>query len=563
MCGASSRWRAPPTRTAPTASSSQCLRRPRRSTANTRSGARSPRAWNTSTRSRRVIPPATVQSPTPTRSSRCRSPPTRRRNPSLLPVVAPHTPAARVPVSPGAAPTLPSPASGGGLGRGSRGLRRSRRTGSGWLASLAIYREPRLIAVLLMGFASGLPLALTSGSLSFWLSEVGVSRTSIGLFALVGISYSLKFLWSPAIDRLPIPILTARLGRRRGWALAIQPALALAILALGLTDPRSDPGLTALAAVVVTFLSASQDIVIDAYRIELLRPDEQGAGAAATQWGYRFGMLAASAGALYAASFGGWSFAYGLMAGLMFVGMAAVWFTPEPGGIRPLEPVPGGSPLSRVAAWLDGAVVAPFADMLGRRGALAILSFVILYKFGDALAGTMSNPLYVSVGFTKVEVANIGKAYGFVANLAGLAAGGVLVLRLGIFPALLVCGVLQMLSNLMYVLQAWVGRDVSTLALTIGVENLTGGMGSAAFVAYLSGLCNIAFTATQYALLTSLAAIGRTTLSASGGALADALGWSPFFVLATAACLPGLLLLVWIMRSEPAAGLPITRTTTA
>jgi len=429
-------------------------------------------------------------------------------------------------------------------------LNGSERAASGWLSALAIYREPRLIAVLLMGFASGLPLALTFGTLSFWLSEVGISRTSIGLFALVGISYSLKFLWSPAIDRLPIPILTARLGRRRGWTLAIQPALALAILALGLTDPKSDPGATALAAVIVAFLSASQDIVIDAYRIELLRPEEQGAGAAATQWGYRFGMLVASAGALYAASFGGWSFAYGLMAGLMLVGMAAVWFTPEPGGIRLLEPLPGGSALARVVAWLKRAVVAPFADMLGRRGALAILCFVILYKFGDALAGTMSNPLYVTLGFTKVEVANIGKAYGFVANLAGLAAGGVVVLRLGILPALLICGVLQMLSNLMYVLQAWAGHDLPILALTIGIENLTGGMGSAAFVAYLSGLCNLAFTATQYALLTSLAAVGRTTLSASGGALADALGWSPFFALATAACLPGLVLLAWIMRLE-------------
>src|SRR5271168_5056451 len=407
MCGASSRWRAPPTRTAPTASSSQCLRRPRRSTANTRSGARSPRAWNTSTRSRRVIPPATVQSPTPTRSSRCRSPPTRRRNPSLLPVVAPHTPAARVPVSPGAAPTLPSPASGGGLGRGSRGLRRSRRTGSGWLASLAIYREPRLIAELLMGFASGLPLALTFGTLSFGLSEGGVSRASLGLFALDAISYSLKWLWSPAIDRLPIPILTSRLGRRRGWALAIQPALALAILALGFTDPRSNPGITAFAAVVVAFLSASQDIVIDAYRIELLRPEEQGAGAAATQWGYRIGMLVASAGALYAASFGGWRFAYGLMAALMLIGMATVWFTPEPGGARPLEPLPGRTALARIAAWLERAVLAPFSDMLKRPGALAILAFVVLYKFGDALAATMSNPLYVSLGFTKAEVANI------------------------------------------------------------------------------------------------------------------------------------------------------------
>jgi len=404
-----------------------------------------------------------------------------------------------------------------------------------------------------MGFSSGLPLALTFGTLSFWLSEVGVSRTSIGLFALVGISYSMKFLWSPLIDRLPIPILTARLGRRRSWALTIQPALALAILALGLTDPSLDPGITALAAVIVAFLSASQDIVIDAYRIELLRPEEQGAGAAATQWGYRVGMLVASAGALYAASFGGWGFAYGLMAGLMMVGMAAVWFTPEPDGIGPLETLPGGSAPARVAAWLERAVLAPFADMLTRRGALAILAFVVLYKFGDALAATMSNPLYVSLGFTKVEVANIGKAYGFVASLTGLALGGVVVLRIGVFRALLVCGVLQMLANLMYALQAWAGHDLPTLALTIGVENLTGGMGSAAFVAYLSGLCNLAFTATQYALLTSLAAIGRTTLSASGGALAEALGWTPFFALATAACLPGLFILLWIMRLEPAA----------
>jgi MFS transporter, PAT family, beta-lactamase induction signal transducer AmpG len=429
-----------------------------------------------------------------------------------------------------------------------------RQDGVGWFSSLAIYRQPRLVAILLMGFSSGLPLALTFGTLSFRLAEQGVSRTAIGLFALVGIPYSLKFLWSPLIDRLPLPGLTARLGRRRGWALAIQPALAAAILALGFSDPRAAPLTTALAAVAVAFLSASQDIVIDAYRIELLRPEEQGAGAAATQWGYRFGMLAASAGALYAASFGGWRVAYAAMAGLIGVGMAAVWFTPEPGGISPPDRLPGATPLARTMAWLKGAVVAPFADMLGRRGAVAILLFVILYKFGDALAGTMSNPLYVWLGFGKVEVANIGKLYGFLASLGGLALGGVVVLRLGIFRALLVCGVLQMLSNLMYAVQVWAGHDTTVLAFTIGIENLTGGMGSAAFVAYLSELCNISFTATQYALLSSLAAVGRTTLSASGGALADTLGWTPFFVLSTVACLPGLAILLWLMR--PAAASP-------
>jgi PAT family beta-lactamase induction signal transducer AmpG len=401
-----------------------------------------------------------------------------------------------------------------------------------------------------MGFSSGLPLALTFATLSFRLAEIGVSRTEIGLFALVGIPYSVKFLWSPLIDRSPIPWLTAHLGRRRGWALAIQPLLALAILGLGIVDPRAAPGLAALLALCVAFLSASQDIVIDAYRIELLLPEEQGAGAAATQWGYRFGMLAASAGALYAASFGGWRFAYGLMAALMLVGMITVWLTPEPGGAPSPERPPGSDLFARAAAWLQGAVVAPFRDMLSREGALVILAFVILYKFGDALAGTMSNPLYVSLGFTKVELANIAKIYGFAASLAGLAAGGVVVLRLGVMRALLFCGVLQMASNLMYAAQVAAGHNLVALALTIGVENLAGGMGSAAFVAYLSGLCNIAFTATQYALLSSLAAVGRTTLSASGGALADALGWTPFFLLATAACLPGLALLLWVMRAE-------------
>ncbi len=438
---------------------------------------------------------------------------------------------------------------GEGRGRGSQHGDRI----AGWFASLAVYRRPRLIAVLLMGFSSGLPLALTFGTLSFRLAEIGVSRTTIGLYALVGISYSLKFLWSPLIDRMPVPFLTGRLGRRRGWALAIQPVLALAILGLGLCDPRSAPGLTALAALAVAFLSASQDIVIDAYRIELLQPEEQGAGAAATQWGYRFGMLVSSAGALYAASFGGWRFAYALMAGLMAVGMATVWLTPEPGGTGATEPLPGAAALAKIAAWLRRAVLAPFADLLTRPGAVAILAFVVLYKFGDALAATMSNPLYVALGFTKVEVANIGKAYGFVASLAGLALGGVAVLRLGVFRALLISGAAQMFSNLLYILQAWAGHDLPILALTIGVENLTGGMGSAAFVAYLSGLCSLDFTATQYALLSSLAVVGRTILSASGGALADWLGWTPFFAISTAACLPGLLLLLWLMRQAARA----------
>ncbi|BBK40288.1 MFS transporter [Allostella vacuolata] len=416
----------------------------------------------------------------------------------------------------------------------------------------AIWREPRLASVLGLGFASGLPLPLTFGTLSFWLAESGVSRTAIGLFALVGTAYSLKFLWAPLVDSLPLPFLTRTFGRRRGWTLATQVALLIAIAALGLTDPAVDPAATAIAALAVAFLSATQDIVIDAYRIELLRPEEQGIGAAAIQWGYRGGMLAASAGALYAAAFGGWTVAYAVMACLMLVGVATVLLSPEPE--RPAEAgTRQGAPAEGVLAWVHRAVVAPFAEFAGRPGWLAILLFVVLYKLGDALAGVMANPFYVALGFTKIEVANVAKLFGVAATLAGLAVAGLIVYRWGVYRSLLVCGLLQAASNLTYVLQAWAGHDVWVLTLTILLENFTGGMGSAAFVAYLSGLCSLAFTATQYALLSSLAAVGRTTLSASGGWLADRLDWIPFFLATTAAAIPALLILLWLGRRFPIA----------
>ena len=411
--------------------------------------------------------------------------------------------------------------------------------------AIAMYFQPRMLAVLFMGFASGLPLPLTYGTLSFWLAEAGVSRTAIGLFALIGLSYNLKFVWSPIMDRARIPWLTARLGRRRSWALLTQLALVAAIASLALTDPKVDPWPVAFAAVFVAFFSASQDIVIDAFRIELLRPEEQGAGAAATQWGYRFGLMASSAGALYLAEFGGWRLAFLAMAALMAVGIATVLLTREPA-------VPAKPPSGRgIAAWLKSAVVAPFAEFMTRPQWLAILLFVVLYKFGDALAGVMANPFYVEMGFTKIEVANVSKLFGVAATLAGLAAGGALVFRWGALRSLLVCGLAQMLSNLMYVVQTMAGHDVPLLFATIGIENFAGGMGSAAFVAYLSGLCNVAFTATQYALLSSLAAVGRTTLASSSGWLVEQLGWIWFFTASTLAAAPGLLVLLWLMRKLP------------
>ena len=424
---------------------------------------------------------------------------------------------------------------------------------SAWRESLAVHLRPRLLGVLFMGFGSGLPLPLTFGTLTFWLAEAGVNRTTIGLLALVGTAYSLKFLWAPLVDRLPLGGLTRRLGRRRGWALAVQVPLALAILALGFTDPRIDPGATALVALVVAVLSATQDIVVDAYRIEVLAPEEQGAGAAATQWGYRFGMIVSSAGALYAAEFGGWRFAFAAMAACMLVGMAAVWLTPEPPVAGRADGAASRPGQGGAAEWIATAVIGPFRDFVARPGWLAILIFVVLYKFGDALAGVMANPFYVAMGFTRLEVANISKIFGVAATLAGVAAGGVLVLRQGLARALVLCGILQAASNLMYAVQALAGHDTLLLTATIGIENFTGGMGSAAFVAYLSGLCNVAYTATQYALLSSLAAVGRTSLSAGAGWLSLQLDWPLFFLVTTLAALPGIAMAVWIMRRFPPA----------
>jgi len=390
---------------------------------------------------------------------------------------------------------------------------------------------------------------LVFGTLSFWLREAGVSRTAIGLFVLVGVSYSFKFLWSPIIDRLSLPFLTARFGRRRGWALAIQVPLMAAIFALGSNDPAAHLGVTAALAVIVAFLSASQDIVIDAYRIELLKPDEQGAGAAATQWGYRLGTLAGSTGAFDAAALGGWHFAYTIMAGLMLVGIASVLMTREPVVPQIASPARhAGEWQERALDWVREAVVAPFADFMQRRGWIAILCFIVLYKLGEAMAGSMSSPLYQELGFSKTDVGNIGKLVGVVATLSGVASGGIAVARLGLLRALFFAGVLQMLANLLYVALLSAGNSDAMLALSIFGENFTGGMASAAFVAYLSSLCNLAFTATQYALFSSLAAVPARFLSAPSGWLVDHIGWVSFFVAATLICVPGLLVLLWMGR---------------
>jgi len=432
-----------------------------------------------------------------------------------------------------------------------------------WLSSCAVYMDRRVLSILFLGFASGLPLALTFGTLSLWLAEVGVSKTTIGLFALMGTPYTLKFLWAPVMDRLPIPYLTRRLGRRRGWTLVTQLALMAAIAGLGATKPGVHPGMTAVLALVVAFCSASQDIVIDAYRVEILEERQYGAGAATIVLGYRIGMLVSGAGALYLATVVGWFATYAIMSLFMIVGIATVLLNPEPRIQKSRYSVEQERRIAEylqtrphlqgkkadVLSWLYGGVVSPFAEFLRRRGWVVILLFILLYKFGDAIAGIMTMPFYVELGFTKIEIANITKVFGLAATIIGGVIGGVIVDRIGILKSLFVCGILQMLSNLMFAVLAMVGKDLSLLAVTIAVENLSGGMGTAAFVAYLSSLCNVAYTATQYALLTSLMAFGRTILSSSGGWLADQTDWVSFFVLTTFAALPGLLLLIRLGRT--------------
>jgi PAT family beta-lactamase induction signal transducer AmpG len=412
-----------------------------------------------------------------------------------------------------------------------------------WRAAVAVYQDRRQLFILLMGFASGLPLLLTLSTLSYWLAKIGVDKTTIGLFALVGLPYSLKFLWAPLLDHLQVPWLSARLGRRRAWALVIQAGLVLAILALGTTDPAVDPWTTAAAAFVIAFFSASQDVVIDAYRIEILNEEEQGAGAATTQLGYRIGILVAGAGAIALSDFLSWQGVFAVLAALIAASMIVVLLAPRPSAESHLAGTRAGA-----LEWLQGAALNPFADFLRRPGWLVILAFVLLYKFGDAIGGVMANPFYVEMGFTGVEIASISKVFGMLATVAGGITGGMLIARFGLFPSLLVGGILQAATNLLFAAQAMIGHDIGFLALTIGADNFTGGLGSVAFVAYLSSLCNVAFTGTQYALLTSFMAFGRTVLSSGGGWLADQLDWVVFFVLTTGLAVPGLLLLFLLTR---------------
>ncbi|MFH1952185.1 MAG: AmpG family muropeptide MFS transporter [Pseudomonadota bacterium] len=395
----------------------------------------------------------------------------------------------------------------------------------------------RMFVALAMGFACGLPLLLTITILQAWMTEEGMDLTVIGAMALVGLPYTVKFLWAPLLDRYTLPFL----GRRRGWLLIAQLALIASIAGLGLTDPGNNPWMVASVAFLVTFFSASQDIVVDAYRREDLPDEELGLGSSLYVNGYRMGMLLASGGGLILADHISFSLVYMIMAACMLTGVLTTLLAPEP-------ELPAGTPKS-----LRGAVLEPLTEYFSRKGAIWILAFILLYKIGDTMAGAMTMPFYLDIGFSKTEIGAVVKLFGFWAIVAGSLMGGVMMIRLGINRSLWVFGFLQAISTACFALLARIGHSVPLLSGVIGFENLSSGMGTAAYIAFMASITNKKFTATQYALLSSLMGIPRVLAAAPTGFIAQDLGWEGFFIACTLMAIPGMLLLLKFAPWHPSS----------
>lgn len=395
---------------------------------------------------------------------------------------------------------------------------------------LQVFRSRKLAALLLLGFASGLPLFLTSRTLQAWMTDAGVDLGVIGWFSLVSLPYTLKFLWSPLLDRFVPPFF----GRRRGWLVVTQLGLMLAIGAMSLQQPAEALKFLAINALIITFLSATQDIAGDAYRTDVLDPLEYGIGASIWVLGYRIAILVSGSLTLILADYLPWNLVYLIMAGLMVVGLLTTIGAPEP-----LE-------RDRPPESLVDAVYLPFQEFflrLGARFAAIVLLFILLYRLGDALVGNMVTPFLLEVGYSKTELGAIQGSFGFLATTLGVVGGGIIVTRIGIYRSLWIFGALQALSNLGYFGLTLLPKNTTGLLLAINLENVCAGLVTAVFVAYLMSLCHHTFTATQYALLSSLMAIANTVLAGPAGDLAKAVGWSTFFLLTIVASLPGLLLL--------------------
>lgn len=396
---------------------------------------------------------------------------------------------------------------------------------------LQVFKSRSIAVVAFLGFSSGLPLALTGGTLQAWMTVSGVDLRTIGIFALAGLPYTIKFLWSPLMDRFIPPFL----GRRRGWILITQLLLMGSIICMAYSSPENAVLVLGTFALVVAFSSASQDIVIDAYRTDILKEKERGVGAAVSVMGYRIAMLVSGALALILSDHIGWRNTYLFMAGLLLIGMIATFFGREPDDtdIAPKS--------------LQEAVVGPLREYFSRKSAIFFLVVIVLYKLGDAYAGTLTTAFLIrGVGFSVSEVGTINKGLGFISLIVGAVFGGTLMVRLKLYRALLAFGILQAVSNLSFMVLAWLGKSYIMLVFTVAFENLSGGMGTAAFVALLMAMCNHRYTATQYALLSSLAAIGRIFVSPTSGFLVESIGWAYFFFITFLTALPGLVLLWWV-----------------
>lgn len=426
-----------------------------------------------------------------------------------------------------------------------------------WRRAFSVYTRPQVLGMIFLGFSAGLPFILISSTLSAWLADEHVSLPIIGYFSLVGLAYSVKVFWAPIVDRLPLPLVSRLLGKRRSWMLMSQLGVAAGLWGMSQLSTASSIEQIAWLALAVAFCSATQDIVIDAYRIEAVAVRFQGAMAAMYVFGYRVALLVAGAGALYIAEFYGWQRAYQVMACLMLIGVAAALLVREPRhavGKRvsrlekalehELNVVPTVDWFARLSKWSVDAVIGPFVEFFNRNGrnGLLILALIALYKMSDITMGVMANPFYLDLGFTKKEIADVTKVFGFFMTILGTSLGGVLVVRYGVFKPLVFGAVIVALTNLLFAVLAWVPPNLYLLAGVVSADNLCGGIAAAVFIAYLSGLTNSAYTATQYALFSSLMTLPAKFVGGFSGEIVASFGYGTFFVYASAIGLPAIIL---------------------
>lgn len=436
---------------------------------------------------------------------------------------------------------------------------------SSWKEAFLIYTKPRVLGMLFLGFSAGLPFLLVFSTLSAWLNDVGIQKSIIGFFSWVGITYSIKVFWAPVIDHLRIPVLTNLLGKRRSWMLLAQIGIAVGLLGMAATDPSTHIQTIAWFALLVAFSSATQDISIDAYRIEAIDKKYQAAMAASYVLGYRLALLAAGAGAFYIADFHNWSIAYISMAALMFVGIITTLIIREPNHVRDhdvdeqeealkakLHIKNKNGYLGRLASWFSTAVISPFVEFFTRNGkqALIILGLIAVYKISDITMGVMANPFYLDLGFSKTEIANVTKIFGFFMTIAGAALGGVLVIRYGLLKPLVLGAILIASTNLLFATLALSDPDTVLLAIVISADNLSGGIATSVFIAYLSSLTNSAYTATQYALFSSLMTLPAKFIGGFSGIVVEVQGYFIFFIYAAVLGLPAILIATYLLRQQ-------------